>query len=321
MTVKLHRDSAEEPAGGSPTVVVKSVESPDSAAVRRLVVIAGDEIGLRYNIVGSFTMGRGDECEIVLNDEAASREHCRIRRKRGRWYIEDLRSTNGTLVNGRSVRSSKLSHGDLITIGETVLKYLDGSDVESRYHDKLYRMSVMDELTGLYNRRFLLRSLGKAWDRAASLDEQLSLILLDIDHFKALNDAEGHVVGDKVLSAIGDRLRVGVGDAGFVGRYGGEEFAVVLPGAAIEEATELAEMLRNVVAENPFHVHGTALPVTVSAGVADRDDIEGAVTDGAPDTDMTESASLRLIQAADRRLFDAKGAGRNAVVGSRSGGD
>lgn len=165
---------------------------------------------------------------------------------------------------------------------------------------ELYQAAVRDHLTGLYNRRFFEERLTAEVAYAARHDAPLSLLIFDVDRFKLLNDAHGHVAGDFALKAVSSVLLRGVRTEDIVARYGGEEFVVVARGAALEGALALAERLRARVAESSFDHESRRLAVTVSAGTA------------------TLSATLatprHLISAADSALFDAKERGRNRVV-------
>lgn len=166
------------------------------------------------------------------------------------------------------------------------------------------RLAVTDGLTGLYNRRFVEEMLRLETARALRTGERLGLIVVDVDHFKSVNDAHGHQAGDEVLLAIGERLAGAVRRPDVVGRYGGEEFVVILPGADPEVLLELAERCRRAIADHPFPLReGAPLPITVSLGVA-----------GLPDHAIT---ARELVRTADRALYLAKAAGRNrAQVGA-----
>jgi two-component system cell cycle response regulator len=165
----------------------------------------------------------------------------------------------------------------------------------SRLLAELERRAARDPLTGLANRRALDDSLDRELSRARRDGASLSLVLLDIDHFKAINDERGHLVGDEVLSTVARTLAETVRDMDLVARYGGEEFVVLLPATALEDAVGTAERLRLAVSGQQ-----AAAPVTVSAGVA-------TFPDQAP-------SGAELLVLADRALYEAKRAGRDRVV-------
>ncbi len=162
------------------------------------------------------------------------------------------------------------------------------------------RLAVTDGLTGLYNRRFVEEMLSLETARALRTGERLGIMVVDVDHFKSVNDAYGHQAGDDVLQALGRRLVGAVRRPDVVGRYGGEEFLLILPGADPEALLELAERCRRAVADHPFPLRsGPALPITVSLGVA-----------GVPGHAVT---AADLVRIADRALYLAKAGGRNRV--------
>lgn len=167
------------------------------------------------------------------------------------------------------------------------------------------QMAAQDALTGSANRRALIAALQRDVARAVRTEEPLSLMMVDIDHFKRINDRWGHLAGDQVLRKVVEVLRARVRHQDLVGRYGGEEFMVLLPGADLMGATALARQLCSAVEATPCVFEGREIRVTVSIGVAG-----GSVTS----LDRWDT----LIAAADRALYEAKNAGRNRVVGSAS---
>jgi diguanylate cyclase (GGDEF)-like protein len=161
--------------------------------------------------------------------------------------------------------------------------------------ERMQQMAVTDGLTQLANRRSFDRALDRELQRATRTDGRLSVVLIDIDHFKLLNDTHGHLTGDTVLRQIAAALRECGREYDTIARYGGEEFAAVLPGCSSALAVQVAERLRRAVEEA-----ATDVPVTASAGVATYP-YDGADVD-------------TLLGAADRALYSAKRAGRNQVL-------
>jgi diguanylate cyclase (GGDEF)-like protein len=162
---------------------------------------------------------------------------------------------------------------------------------------ELERASTTDSLTGLWNRRFLFQRLADESERVRRFGSRFSVILFDLDHFKTVNDTFGHRVGDAVLIKVAAVLLDSIRDVDIVGRYGGEEFLVILPGTDAAEALTVAERIR-------ARIKGLAWPepgisVTISAGIGEY-----------RDTDIDA-----LVDAADRKLYEAKAAGRDRVVG------
>jgi diguanylate cyclase (GGDEF)-like protein len=172
----------------------------------------------------------------------------------------------------------------------------------------LARAALTDALTQVGNRKQFDSQLGTRFDQARSFNGCLAVVMVDADKFKNLNDTHGHQVGDAVLIEIARRLTETAGDAGIVCRYGGEEFAVILPGANRRDAAMMAETLRLAIASTPvevsqLHVKADSVPVTASMGVAV---FEPAVA-------QRINTPQLLVQAADKALYAAKHAGRNCV--------
>ena len=163
-----------------------------------------------------------------------------------------------------------------------------------------WTMATMDLLTGVLNRQALLSRLDAELDRAARYGHQLSIILVDIDHFKRLNDTYGHVAGDQMLHAVAEVLRASVRGVDIVGRYGGEEFMVVLPETDVDAAATLAEKLRRFVALRSLALEdGSVVSVTLSAGVA-----------GGFGSHLNLET---LVRDADNAMYSAKALGRDQV--------
>ncbi len=173
-------------------------------------------------------------------------------------------------------------------------------DILRQRVDRGMELAVIDQLTGLYNRRYMMNQLSLLMQRAAIGSKPLSIILADIDHFKKVNDTYGHEAGDHVLGEFAKRLSANVRPMDIVCRHGGEEFAVIMPETAGDVACVVAERARRAVAAEPFEVDGVpvSLSVTVSSGVA---------------TLTPEDSVDSLIKRADAALYRAKSAGRNRV--------
>lgn len=212
----------------------------------------------------------------------------------------------------------RLPKGLEIGVTDYLIKPIDRNELRARtrtqirrrrYHDKLREMlqrsvalAYTDTLTGVYNRRYMNAHLDRKIMEIADTVKPVSILMFDIDKFKAINDSYGHNAGDEVLRELARRVSRGVRDIDLVSRYGGEEFVIVMPDADIEVAVAVAERVRVLVADQPFTVNGpaVALPVTISIGVATT-------------RDPTETAES-LIGRADEALYRAKGRGRNCVA-------
>lgn len=264
-----------------------------------VVQIYGDDLGKRYPIKDELTIGRSVTSTISVDVPNVSRKHARIFIDQGRCWVEDLGSTNGTLVNDVEIdRPQPLSNGDLMTTGGLVFKFIVGGNIEALYHEEIYRMTILDGLTGVHNKRFFLEFLERELARAKRHDRPLSLAMLDLDHFKNINDTHGHLVGDTTLKRVARVIEGRVRRDELLARYGGEEFAVVLPETDLKGAQTFGETVRQQVADSSFAFDGHDIKVTVSIGVA---------TVG-PDDNVAA-----LIREADVQLYRAKDAGRNRV--------
>lgn len=266
-----------------------------------VVIYSSDQrqFGKRY-VLGDepLTVGRGQENRLVLDNDSVSRRHCRIERRNSAWFLVDLDSTNGTYVNDDQVTELQLRRGDQVKIGDTIVKFLSGSDLEAQYHETIYKMTIVDGLTQIHNKRYLMETLEREIPRARRHERPLSVVMFDIDHFKHINDNYGHLAGDYVLKELANLVKSRLRPDDILGRYGGEEFCAVLPETAVGGSASIAEDLRKRVAERGFVFEGETIPVTISLGAAELD--------GQMDV-------LGLIKAADEKLYDAKRGGRNRV--------
>jgi two-component system, cell cycle response regulator len=261
------------------------------------------ELGKRYLLQESIiNIGRGSSNHVVVGSDAVSRNHARLERRGAYMLVSDLTSTNGTFINNERTRAvnARLNRGDQLRVGDTVFKFLSGSDIEAQYHAVIGHMAVTDGLTNVSNRKHLDTLLDEEVQRAMRHKRELSVLLLDIDHFKSINDGHGHLTGDRVLAGLALMLRQRLRSGDRVGRYGGEEFCAVLPETGLASALAIAENLRSLIATTPFPVESKRLSVTVSIGVA-------VMVPGMQRTD--------LYRAADQLLYQAKHEGRNRVLG------
>lgn len=267
-----------------------------------LVTIYGRDLGKQYPLSKEeIVIGRGADNDIVLDMDNVSRRHAKVINRKEGFFLEDLGSTNGSYVNDEEVRNRMLKNGDLIKIGGAILKFLQGGNIEALFHEEIYRMTIVDGLTQVHNKRYFLEFMDREMARCARYNRPLSLILFDIDHFKKINDTFGHLAGDSVLRQLGALVRNRVRRDDVPCRTGGEEFSVILPEISREGGMNLAEKLRASIEAAVFKFEGTEIPVTVSLGVAEWD---SALTD-----------PQDLVKRADEFLYEAKRTGRNRVCG------
>lgn len=266
-----------------------------------ICIYPADKPGGLWTLDGESTvLGRVADCDIPVEDEAVSRRHAVIRKVEQGYVLTDLGSTNGTCVNERRVVDHPLQREDRIRIGQHIFKFLDADDIEVQYHHTLYRMVTTDALTQAHNRQYMEETLERELLRSSRHDRPLTLLMLDIDFFKRVNDQAGHLAGDEVLQEFSRRIRELVKDEVFC-RYGGEEFAIVAGECCLASGAQLAEAIRQSVASLPFDTNAGPLDITVSIGAVEAREA-GAKT------------PADLIAGADQRLYQAKESGRNRVV-------
>jgi two-component system, cell cycle response regulator len=263
------------------------------------------EINRRFELVPSrqaYIIGRSSQCDITVDSTAASRKHCRVQYLNDSWWIVDLGSLNGTYVNDRPISQHKahaLAHGERIQVGDTIFKHLAGDQADAAYADAIRTALVTDGLTQTTNDRTFRDELGVIVSRCRADGMVASLIVIDLDHFKSVNDRFGHPAGDRVLREFAQIVRSNVPSVFTVARVGGEEFAVLLPGQPAPLAASMAEKIRAAVAEHPFASPQGTLKLTASFGVAAL----GA---------QPESAT-QWFERADQKLYQSKRGGRNRV--------
>ena len=293
-------DDVSEKTRVTDAVSIKPAESAQDVLV--LIYPPGPNLGRKYELKGKvIAIGRDPASDILVSSDSVSRRHARLSMEEGRRILTDLESTNGSYVADQPIISQVLRNGDQVKIGDTIFKYLWGSDIEASYHEEIYRMTIIDGLTGVFNKRYFLEALGREMARAQRYSRPLSILMFDIDHFKRVNDNYGHLAGDYVLQSLARVISTRARREEIFARYGGEEFVILLPETQKDGAMELAEQLRKRVASHTFVFEAEEIPVTVSIGVA-----------------MTQNESIpenELIRRADEKLYLAKAEGRNQVRG------
>jgi two-component system cell cycle response regulator len=262
----------------------------------------GPGMGARYPLSDApMVLGRGNDCDIRINDHSVSRRHARIQPGADGYYAVDLQSTNGTFVNDIPVSICKMKDGDYLRVGNCIYRFLAGGNVEAEYHEEIYRLTIIDALTDIHNKRYLLEFLDRELSRSARYNRPLALIMFDLDRFKTINDEMGHLGGDFTLRELSATVKASIRKEELFARYGGEEFVIVLPETTMENGVLVAERIRALVERHPFQYEGKTIPVTVSVGVAAT-------------TGETALTPHELIRQADDKLFAAKSAGRNRVM-------
>ena len=266
----------------------------------------GPEIGRRIELVNrQYIVGRDSDAELVVSRSSVSRQHARLYAAAdGNWWVADMNSTNGTFVNEvRALGPTQLNDSDQVRFGDAIYKFLVGSNIESAYHEAIHNMAIQDGMTGVHNKRYFTEFLEREISACHRHAHPLTLVMFDVDHFKAVNDTYGHLAGDAVLKELAVRIRPRIRREDLFARYGGEEFACILPSTALAGGVAFAEQLRALIEERPCHFETQAIRFTISLGV----------TTLHRETGVDPEA---LIKRADENMYAAKRGGRNRVVPS-----
>jgi len=182
-----------------------------------------------------------------------------------------------------------------------VFKFVSGGNIEGLYHEEIYKMTITDGLTQVANKRYLLDFLDREIARAIRFGRPLSVAMLDIDHFKLINDEYGHLAGDCILKELCSLLGKLVRKEELLARYGGEEFVIVLPESGLTSASTIAEKARRMIEQHAFTFADQSIKVTISLGAAELSPMA--------------ADPLNLLRTCDEKLYEAKNNGRNCVVG------
>jgi two-component system cell cycle response regulator len=283
----------------------ETVIAPPNSAY--LIVVSGGIPGtmVRVNDWGT-TLGRSADSSFQISDITVSRQHAFLSVDEiGTIYLRDDGSTNGTFVNGKRVtayRQVSLNDGDRIQLGTSVVLKLARLDPNDElFQREMFERTVRDNLTGLYNRAYLINQIGLLAERNAAQGMGLAVLMLDIDHFKRVNDRYGHLAGDGVLREVASVIRESTRSEDLVARFGGEEFVVALPISVAHLAFDRADRIRTNLAKRRIRTEGKEIQVTASIGLAF----------GPPGRTRNEMA---LIMTADEALYQAKAQGRNCVA-------
>jgi two-component system, cell cycle response regulator len=287
-------------------VSLNRLSRPTPAPVRDryvLVRVQGEDIGRIVSIeTTEFVVGRHHSCQLPLVDGSVSRRHARIVWTEGRHLLEDLGSANGTYVGSERVQTHWLEDGDVVQFGSTIAyRYSVTDSQQLAMLQYLYDASVTDALTGANNREYFDARLSSELAYARRHTSPLCLLMLDVDHFKLVNDTYGHQVGDQALVKLVETVRTRLRLEDVFCRYGGEEFTAILRTTDLDAGACVAERIRAAVAQIVLDPRGQQVRFTVSIGCASV----GCCKEWTPE---------ELVAIADRRLYLAKSAGRNRVI-------
>jgi diguanylate cyclase (GGDEF)-like protein len=290
--------------------VIQRADRPPLSSLREACLVhiypTGPWMGLRHSLSDRpLFVGRGEDCDIRVLDTSVSRRHARIEKIGSDYFVLDMQSTNGTYVNDKQSLPGEpipMRDGDYLRVGNCIFRYLASGNVEADYHEEIYRLTIVDALTQIANARYFTEFLEREVLRTVRHARPLSLVLIDIDRFKAVNDQLGHLGGDFTLRELAACIKKVVRREDLFARYGGEEFALVLIETGLKEALIAAERIRKLVEEHPFRFDDKTFHLTISLGVAECP-LEGTAT------------PRELMRRADENLYAAKRAGRNKVFG------
>jgi two-component system, cell cycle response regulator len=297
-TDRLDEDHSER-------TVVTHIKKIDTGEEEKafILFISGPLMGKMCCLENQETVvGRSEDCDIRINDQRISRRHLKIRLVAGKAIIEDMGSTNGTFVNGERITTHILQNRDLIHISsDTLFNFAFGKEAERMALDSMYRMANYDAVTGINNKHVFDNRLEQEFAYARRNHLPLSLLMIDVDFFKKVNDTYGHMAGDYVLQGVAKRISNTVRDEDILARYGGEEFTVINRGTDMAGAMLLAERIRKTIDAEPFIFEKQSIKVTISIGVS-------SLLNDNFDTPQ------ELVAHADAGLYKSKEGGRNRVT-------
>jgi two-component system cell cycle response regulator len=312
------QDINEDESGQTrPRRITRETKSAQKERRPALVSLRGELMAVPIPLERDEVMiGRALEADVRLNDSRASRLHARITSERDPetnetcYRIADLDSTNGTLVNGELISEAVLNDGDKIVIGDHLFRFDMLDEIDREFQHQIHRLLAHDELTGLLTSKSFFSELRRESARAEAESRPFCVLMMDLDHFKEVNDTYGHLVGSKTLEQTGHVIKEALRAGDVASRFGGEEFAAFLLDANYAQGLVAAERVRVAVAQHEFPVTRLDSPdsdtthrITISIGVA-------AFPDDARDP-------IQLVELADSALYRAKRSGRNRICAYR----
>jgi diguanylate cyclase (GGDEF)-like protein len=276
-----------------------------------LVFLSGDFLAVTIPLEREeVIIGRALEADVRVNDKKVSRRHASITTARNgeseepSYILTDLESRNGIFLNGQRIGQEILQNGDKITIGEHILRFELLDEIDREYQRQIRRLLSHDDLTGLLSSRSFFSELRREASRSDAEKRPFCVLMMDVDHFKNVNDTYGHLTGSKTLEEIGLCITQILRSGDVASRFGGEEFAAFLMDAELAQGIVAAERIRTTIEEHEFSVIRQGKPteshhITISIGVASFPD--------------DSSDPIELVEMADSALYRAKREGRNRV--------
>ena len=274
-----------------------------------LVVINGNILDVGKTLLieekAKLIIGRDIDSDFPVNDRLVSRKHFEVnslKKEKDNYslLIKDLESTNGTFIKGRQIAEERIRLGETIEVGsETIFLFRTDTMTNIKEQNLVLSMVSKDSLTGVYNRRAFDQLIEHMRDKYAHTDNSFVLLLIDLDHFKIVNDTFGHPVGDRVLKTIASLIHSEIRAEDILARLGGDEFAILLPKSGIGNAAETANRLLKMAQELRFE-DKTPLNISFSIGISAN--FGGKI------------GTSELYKQADKALYQAKQKGRNTYV-------
>lgn len=295
-------DRSDDKTIVAPSPAMESTSTTTSRSAPVLLQYDGAAAGKRFMLTqSSITIGRrADKVDVWVDDASVSREHCRVSFLGTKASVTDLGSLNHTFVNDRMVlQSADLSNGDMLRVGNIRLRFFSHGSADQLLFDKIYKMAVLDRMLDIFRKDYVVEKLDEEFRLAKAAGGGLSILVIDLDKFKTINDTYGHDAGDLVLKDVCAAVKKLIRPTDTFGRFGGEEFVIILPRTSLEQAARFAEVVRQTVERLPISYNSTRIPVTVSIGCA---------------TVMPSIMEPQeLLKLADVMVYKSKSEGRNRV--------
>jgi len=290
---------------------MNTAEAPHRDLRPALVFLSGELIAVPIPLEREeVILGRSLGADVRVNDSKASRKHAKIQVRgtpgsgTAEYVVTDLNSRNGTTVNGSRIMSQVLSHGDKIAIGDHILRFELLDEIDREYQRTIHRLISHDDLTGLLSSRSFFSELRREASRAKVEARPFCVLMMDLDHFKLVNDTYGHLTGSKTLEELAYCIINNLRSGDAASRFGGEEFAAFLLDAQLPQAFIAAERIRAEVEKFDFSIvkkdsPGLKHKITISIGISSFPE--------------DSHDPIELVEMADSALYRAKHEGRNMV--------
>src|SRR5437879_4397871 len=284
-----------------------------------LVFLRGELLAVPIPLERSeVTLGRALDADVRINDVQSSRLHAQIRTERDeetgevRYRLIDLDSTNGTMLNGQPIDEAFLEDGDKFVIGDQLIRFEMLDEIDREFQQQIHRLLVHDELTGLLTSKSFFSELRREAARAEADDKPCCVLMMDLDHFKDVNDTYGHLVGSATLEEVGTAIK-GSLRAGDVGaRFGGEEFAAFLLDADYAQGMVAAERVRSAIEKYEF-------PATRAGSDEEPRTHRMTISIGVASFPTDARDPIQLVEKADSALYRSKRGGRKRVCAEPPG--